>query len=443
MLQTSMTDDKVQLCFSYTIKQQGEEKNRILRFIGSDESQDRGGDRILNEGWELDNFVKNPVFLWAHDYFSLPIGKAQGVTSEKGKLIFDIQFATADQYEFADTVYKLYKGGFLTAVSVGFIPKEWKFLEKEDDDPSQFFMPKIFLRQELLELSAVPVPANANALMQAVTLGAVSADEAQSISNYVLTLAGLWTPLNMASSYNNSSYMDTSERRSAVPYKKTPLAPEDTEWSQGDEVAKSDTDALEIMAVYVETRPKKKPGMKKAYRGIHHDGSDEHLTVWKAVRAVAADIESGKYDDISDADRVEVKSHISKHYKDFDKGLPPWERDSHELSFTESLAATMESVVELLTLTPVEELIRYLPKSIMNKILQARTFAAAQEVREAQDDEQVAIDEFFAALNEANFAQTMGKLEQEEDGNGADDQAEIDQFFGDLEAESEEEGAAV
>jgi len=430
MIEANVSSEKVQLSFSYNVKQEGEEKNRVLRFIGSDESQDRGGDRILAEGWELDNFIKNPVFLWAHDYFAPPIGKAQVITSENGKLIFDIQFATSAEYEFADTIYKLYKGGYLAAVSVGFIPKEWKFLDEADNDPSQFFMPKIFLKQELLELSAVPVPANANALMQAVTLGAVSIDEAQSISNYVLNLAGLWTPSNKAFSYTSPGDIDDLEQKDAIPYKKHPLAPEDVEWSQGDEVAKSEIDELEIMAVYVEGR---KPRRKRSYRGIHHDASDDHATVWKGVRAVAADIAGGKYDDISDNDLIEVKSHIARHYKDFDKGAPPWERNGQEEpSLTESLATTMESVVELLTLTSVENLTRYLPKSIMDKILQARTLASVQEIKQAKDDEQIIIDEFFA------------ELQQEDNGNGAEAQAEIDQFFAHWEeVESEEEGAAV
>ena len=58
------------------------------------------------------------------------IGKATnvGIDPTKKALVFDIQFAT-EEYEFAKTVYNLYKGGFLNATSVGFMIKEWHFDE--------------------------------------------------------------------------------------------------------------------------------------------------------------------------------------------------------------------------------------------------------------------------------------------------------------------------
>jgi len=90
-----------------------EVSDRVLEFIGSTETVDRDGEVIRASGWDIKNFKKNPVFMWAHRYDQPPIGKAQKVWVDDNKLKFQIEFADRDIYEFADTIYKLYKGGFL------------------------------------------------------------------------------------------------------------------------------------------------------------------------------------------------------------------------------------------------------------------------------------------------------------------------------------------
>lgn len=150
--------------FNFTVKQFGEAEERILRFIGSTEATDRDGDVISADGWELANYLKNPVFLWAHDYSIPPIGKAINVAVINKQLVFDIKFPEEGIHRLADTVYKLYKGGFLNATSVGFVGKEGK----------QTATGTHFTRQELLELSAVPVPSNPTALQQAKAKGFIS-----------------------------------------------------------------------------------------------------------------------------------------------------------------------------------------------------------------------------------------------------------------------------
>jgi hypothetical protein len=52
--------------------------------------------------------------------------------------------------------------GFIKAGSVGFLPVEWRFADSKD---RPFGMD--FLKQQLLEFSIVPAPANANALIEA------------------------------------------------------------------------------------------------------------------------------------------------------------------------------------------------------------------------------------------------------------------------------------
>lgn len=148
---------------------------RVLEFVGSTEALDRQGDKVRASGWNLKNYMKNPVFQWAHDYSAPPIGRAVKVWVEGKKLMFHIEFADRDTYEFADTIYRLYKGGFLKATSVGFIPLDWEGKSGEDDVPK--WEGNIFTKQELLELSGCPVPANPEALATAKSKRVINARE--------------------------------------------------------------------------------------------------------------------------------------------------------------------------------------------------------------------------------------------------------------------------
>jgi hypothetical protein len=82
------------------------------------------------------------------------------------RLIGDVEFANADIYPFADTIYRLIKGGYLKAVSVGFRPDKWAF-STDRDRPSGID----FKKQTLLEISVCPVPCNPNALGAARSAG--------------------------------------------------------------------------------------------------------------------------------------------------------------------------------------------------------------------------------------------------------------------------------
>jgi hypothetical protein len=145
---------------------------RVLRFIGSTPAEDRDGDTIDVAGWELAHFNDNPVFLWAHRYDIPPLGKAVNVMKDttNGTLVFDIKFASIEELgdsehaKFAESIYRMYKHGYMSATSVGFIGKEYTYKTDENGKPT---WGKHFTSQELMELSAVPVPSNPTALIQA------------------------------------------------------------------------------------------------------------------------------------------------------------------------------------------------------------------------------------------------------------------------------------
>jgi HK97 family phage prohead protease len=137
-----------------------DEEARTAAFVISTDTVDRYNDTVSVDGWDLDNFKANPVVLWGHDGRVPAIGKALSVSVEEGKLRAVAQFAS---HPMANTVFDLIKGGFLNATSVGFFPKKWAYDEERDGYD--------FLEQELFEFSVVNVPANPEAVLEAVQRG--------------------------------------------------------------------------------------------------------------------------------------------------------------------------------------------------------------------------------------------------------------------------------
>lgn len=141
-----------------------------ITVVMSTDKPDREGDTIAIDGWSLSNFKKNPVVLWAHEHKLPPIGKVLKTWIDGGKLYGKLQFTPGDMDHplgmgFGSTISRMYKEGYLSAVSVGFRPDEWKFNESRGGGAIDF------VSQELLEISAVPVPANPQALIDATKSG--------------------------------------------------------------------------------------------------------------------------------------------------------------------------------------------------------------------------------------------------------------------------------
>ena len=147
----------------------------VIDFRSSDETLDRYSEFISVAGWKLDNYRRNPVVQNAHSYSSLSdtIGKSliteirSGVGVPPASYLFQRILFAVEENPMAKVAYGLYKGGFLSAVSVGFIPLSW-----ENGGEEEGYRRK-YLEQELIEVSAVSIPANPNALTLAIRAGAV------------------------------------------------------------------------------------------------------------------------------------------------------------------------------------------------------------------------------------------------------------------------------
>jgi len=135
------------------------DENGSFDVIISTEDLDRSGEIVRQNGWELENYKNNPIVLWGHDYYSLPIGvctdtydtEMHGVPATGARGVF----FPADINPLAQQVRRMYEFGVKSGMgvgcttSVGFIPKEF------DNENG-----RIITRAELLEFSFVPIPAN-------------------------------------------------------------------------------------------------------------------------------------------------------------------------------------------------------------------------------------------------------------------------------------------
>jgi len=129
-----------------------------FRMVISTDNVDRHGEVVSQDGWQLENYMKNAVVLWGHDSYSIPVGITDKLSIEingsNKSLIAEGRFAS---HEFAQTLRKLYDAKMLKASSVGFIPLEYEG--------------NTITKAELLEWSFVSIPANPFALDAAKTFG--------------------------------------------------------------------------------------------------------------------------------------------------------------------------------------------------------------------------------------------------------------------------------
>ena len=134
--------------------------SKVISAYVSTYDWDRMNERFVKGAWQLDNYRKAPVVLWTHNYEMPPIAKAIVVNEDDKGLYAEMQFDLEDT--FAMKVFSLFKRGFLNSFSVGFRPIQYKAEPIQGASGDNGI---VWTNAELLEFSAVPVPANPNAVM--------------------------------------------------------------------------------------------------------------------------------------------------------------------------------------------------------------------------------------------------------------------------------------
>lgn len=154
--------------------------DRTIDVVASTNALDSFNTRIDPNGWELEQFRKNPVITWAHDDRGFtasggrPIAKAENTRVEDGKLKMRLRFPQQGKFPFADECFELMADGFLNAVSVGFDPVEYRDEQTESDGNV-----RVYTRQKLLEVAVVTIPSNDEALVERARRQNIDVEEAR------------------------------------------------------------------------------------------------------------------------------------------------------------------------------------------------------------------------------------------------------------------------
>lgn len=149
----------------YTKAQIQENQDDVFTAVASTATEDRQGEVVSVEGWQLKNYKENPILLFMHDH-NKPLGKATKIWIDKAtgkpKMMFKGFISNATDYGRA--AKQLMEEGILNSFSVGFRP-----LEIDGNT---------ITKSELYEISLVSVPANPDArLVAAKSLQKAGFDE--------------------------------------------------------------------------------------------------------------------------------------------------------------------------------------------------------------------------------------------------------------------------
>ena len=353
---------------------------------------DRDGDIVEAKGAKLANFRKNPVVLMAHDYRGLPIARAENLEKTDDYIKSKVIFPPEGDYPLADTVYRLYKGKFMRAWSIGFIPIKTEDIVDEDEKNNTEILRRKGRRiksWELLEFSGCSVPSNPEALNNMLGKG-INIDtlkkagfieiENDTITKPEETEEFIHIPVRPASDFVGGSFrtitIDVKKGIKAVigklktdPQGSTHVQKYIFDKSKGwtmasaqawvNEHKKEYEDIKEKGVIPYKETPKapedetwdagrevreaevsdlkimcawfdsENPDIKTAYKLPHHKAKG-HAVVWRAVAAAMGALLGARGGvNIPASDKNGVYNHLVKHYKQFDKE-PPELRDYEE-----------------------------------------------------------------------------------------------------------------
>ena len=243
------------------IKVLDEKQGRISATVSS-ESMDRDGDIVRARGWNLDNFLRHPVLLASHDYSDLrsQIGIWENVEIEGESMRGVARFFIGKGNDVADWAFELAKEKAL-AFSVGFIPDMEKATPLSKDSMGGGGME--FDGQELLEVSAVTVPSNPDALQRRlksnlhpvvaeIVAERIKADEPEDADETAFTLDDVAARvLEMLDERNTES--DDADVDVPAPEPDEPVADEDSDDEEGADTRQVETDADDQIDNQVET----------------------------------------------------------------------------------------------------------------------------------------------------------------------------------------------
>lgn len=129
---------------------------KVYTFKATSNIVDRQKEIVTADGWETDNYLRNPIVLDSHNLTTIEavIGRTVELRPVVDGMEADIIFAGTPRGQMAQ---QLVEEGMLRAVSVGFFPRETKAAQSRGE-------PVQYTRKELFEISTCSVPVNPDAL---------------------------------------------------------------------------------------------------------------------------------------------------------------------------------------------------------------------------------------------------------------------------------------
>ena len=154
-----------------TVEEPAEGQEFKCRAVINTNEIDRYGTIVEPRGCKADNFKKNPVLLWAHGHDervgTIPIGNVPALRISENEIEADVCF---DADEPGAGFGRKYASKKLRGFSIGFLPVTMAFEMIDGKEVMRF------LEWELVELSAVGVPANPSCLARDMEAGEFTFD---------------------------------------------------------------------------------------------------------------------------------------------------------------------------------------------------------------------------------------------------------------------------
>jgi HK97 family phage prohead protease len=204
-------------------KPQTDDAAMAATFVVSTIDEDRDGDVVVPQGVRLDNYAKNPVWFFGHQQWEVPIGTAMDrtgqlrVSIDPAKIIATCFFDQEDPD--AAWLYGKVSRGILRATSIGFIPLKAVRHEpvgkaRSVQQPDRQLMGWRFEEVDLVEISLVGVPANADAIRLALDRDRLSPRLRKALEPYA-TQCKAWSPGIGAGGANMAKTKRTRRKMSA------------------------------------------------------------------------------------------------------------------------------------------------------------------------------------------------------------------------------------
>mgnify|MGYP003132256884 CR=1 FL=1 len=152
----------------------------------STNSIDRDGEVLIPQGMNASDYEKNPVLFWNHDYAE-PVGNVTNLRRDDDAIYGTLTFAKRTEGVegsfFPEVAESLVRQGVVKGISVGFVPEGGGVRNANSKDRQTFGhdVKRVYNRWKLLEVSVAPLPANQDALVEAVGKGLVTPMQVKSM----------------------------------------------------------------------------------------------------------------------------------------------------------------------------------------------------------------------------------------------------------------------